>query len=110
MGFQQDGAFINSFIWCAVGAGLGWLSGRIGARGNHIVLLENLAVGIFGAFIGGDFVAAVLRADGVNDAVFSPRSPGLAVIGAVVMLLLLRLMRTLVGPLHHRKSVVRRRD
>lgn len=110
MGLQQDGAFINSYIWCAVGAGLGWLSGRLGARGNHIVLLENLAVGIFGAFIGGDFVAAVLRADGVNDAVFSPRSLGLAVIGAVVMLLLLRLMRTLVGPLHHRKSVVRRRD
>jgi len=82
----------------------------MGASANRIVMLENLAVGIFGAFIGGDFVSSVFRSDVVNDSVFSLRSLGFAVIGAVVMLLLLRLMRTAVGPLRNRKSAVRRRD
>jgi hypothetical protein len=43
------------------------------------VILENVAVGVFGAFIGGDFVAAMLSTGIVNDKVFSVRSLGLAI-------------------------------
>ena len=76
---------------------------------EKIVILENLGVGVFGAYIGGDFIAAMLSHGKTNDAVFSMTSLGLAVGSAVVTLLLLKLMRRAVGPMQRSKSP-RRRD
>ena len=86
---------------------LAWLLGRaLRAR-------EAFALGFawgFGAFIGGDFVAARLSTGIVNDKVFSVRSLGLAIAGAVTLLLILKAMRKAVGPLRHGKSPSRRRE
>ena len=76
---------------------------------EKIVILENLGVGVFGAYIGGDFIAAMLSKGKTNDAVFSMGSLGLAVGAAVVTLLLLKLMRRAVGPMQRSKGP-RRRD
>jgi uncharacterized membrane protein YeaQ/YmgE (transglycosylase-associated protein family) len=94
---------INPFIWCAVGAAVGWAAGVMMKSGGKTLLVENMLVGVFGAFVGGDFVVSMLNHGVVNDKDFSIRSLAFAVIGAVVMLLLLRLVRGAVGPLRSGK-------
>lgn len=110
MGLQQAEVLINPYIWCVVGGVAGWLAGRMMANGDRILIIENVAVGVFGAFIGGDFLASMLHGAVVNDKVFSARSLGYALLGAVALLLALRAMRAAVGPLRHRKSSVRERN
>lgn len=74
---------------------------------GRIVMLENMAVSIFGAFVGGDAVNTWLR--GVaKDSTFSVSALALSAAGAVTMLVLLRLMRVVVGPLRSGKSKARR--
>jgi len=99
---------INPFIWCAVGGLVGWLAAMWGT-GGRVLLVESLLVGIFGAFIGGDFVASQLNGGVVDDKVFKGSSLGMAVAGAVVLLLMLGLMRRVVGPLRAGKPKARNR-
>ena len=88
---------INPYIWCALGVFVGWLAGIVMKSKGAAMLGENVGVAIFGAFIGGDFIAAMLNNGVVNDSVFSYRSLLFAIAGAVTMLILLRLMRGSVG-------------
>jgi len=78
---------------------VGWAAGVMMKSGGTTLLVENVLVGVFGAFIGGDFIVAMLSHGVVNDKIFSMRSLAFAVAGAVAMLLLLRLVRGAVGPL-----------
>ena len=100
---------INTFIWCGVGALVGWAMGLMMQSGGRVLLIENMAVGIFGAFVGGDFVVALLNHGIVNDKDFHVGSLAFAVTGAVVMVLLLKLMRRAVGPMRASKSKAGRR-
>ena len=77
--------------------------------GDRVVVIENVLVGMFGAFIGGDFVAAQFNHGVINDTVFSFRSLALAVAGGVVMLMALSLMRKVVGPMRNSKSRAQKR-
>ena len=72
--------------------------------GDRVIIIENVLVGMFGAFIGGDFVAAQFNGGVINDSVFTFGGLALAAAGGVLMLLALRLMRRLVGPLRNSKS------
>ncbi|MES2189552.1 MAG: GlsB/YeaQ/YmgE family stress response membrane protein [Pseudomonadota bacterium] len=92
-----------------MGAVLGWIAGLLAKSGDRIVIIENVLVGIFGAYIGGDFVAALLSHGATNDKDFSAGSLGLSVLGAIVMLLILKLLRKSVGPMKPAKGP-RRRD
>lgn len=100
---------INVYIWCAIGALAGWLSSLMLSHPSRGTQLENLVVGMFGAFLGGDFVAAQLNG-GVVTSEFRISALGLAVLGAVVMLALLQWMRKVVGPLKKGRSSQRKRD
>lgn len=100
---------INSFIWCAVGGAIGGLAAMLMKSEGRIGLIENVLVGIFGAFIGGDFVVALLNKGVVNDKDFHIGSLGFAVAGAVVMLIILKLLRRSVGPLQPGKKKPRAR-
>ena len=73
---------------------------------GRIVRIEEVLVGVFGAFIGGDFLLSQFVGPTQSGTVV--QSLGLAVGGAVVLLLLLRTMRGVVGPLKSKKSKVRR--
>ena len=92
-----------------VGALFGGAACLLAGTREKILILENLGVGVFGAYIGGEFVASILSHGKTNDTTFSMASLGLAVGGAVVALALLRLMRRAVGPMHRSKAA-RRRD
>jgi uncharacterized membrane protein YeaQ/YmgE (transglycosylase-associated protein family) len=95
---------INSFIWCAVGGAIGWLAATMMKSEGRTGLIESVLVGVFGAFIGGDFVVALMNKGVVDDKVFHIGSLAFAVAGAVVMLLILKLLRRSVGPLQSGKK------
>jgi uncharacterized membrane protein YeaQ/YmgE (transglycosylase-associated protein family) len=99
---------INSFIWVAVGAVIGALSGVLMGSGTKVLRIEEVVVGVFGSFIGGEFVAAMLN-DGKTPEGFTVTALLTSVAGAVVMLVLLRTMRAAVGPLRSKKSPATRR-
>ena len=78
--------------------------------GGRTLLVENILVGVFGAFAGGDFLVSMLNHGVVDDKTFSMRSLAFAVAGAVALLLVLRLVRSAVGPLRAGKRKPRGRS
>jgi uncharacterized membrane protein YeaQ/YmgE (transglycosylase-associated protein family) len=103
------GNCINVYIWCAIGAIAGWLASRMMEAATRSTQIENILIGMFGAFIGGEFVSAQLNGPAVATG-FHVSSLMLAIAGAVVLLLLLKLMRKVVGPMHKSKSSQKKRD
>jgi uncharacterized membrane protein YeaQ/YmgE (transglycosylase-associated protein family) len=75
-------------IWAVVGAVAGWLAGSI-VKGGGFGLLGDIVVGIVGAFVGGWLLPrlGVHLGAGLVPVIAS------ATIGAVVMLLIVRLIR-----------------
>lgn len=75
-------------IWLVVGAVAGWLAGVI-VKGGGFGLLGDIVVGIIGAFIGGWLFPklGIALASGILGVILT------ATIGAVVLLLVLRLIR-----------------
>jgi uncharacterized membrane protein YeaQ/YmgE (transglycosylase-associated protein family) len=94
---------MGPYVWCAVGIVLGWLSGGFGSGTGLTERLESVAVGIFGAFLGGEFLPAMVlkKAAGAG---LDAGTVSMGIAGAVVALLLLRWMRHAVGPLKTRKK------
>ena len=78
---------------------MGWIAALIGNGQGRTVLVENIGVGVFGAFIGGDFVVSLMNKGIVDDRTFKIGSLAWAIAGATVMLVVLRLLRHAVGPL-----------
>jgi uncharacterized membrane protein YeaQ/YmgE (transglycosylase-associated protein family) len=74
----------------------------MGSQGT-ITRIEDVLVGVFGAFAGGDFLLSVLSGPSYKAAFFSMPSLGMAIAGAAVMLVLLRIMRGVVGPMRASK-------
>jgi uncharacterized membrane protein YeaQ/YmgE (transglycosylase-associated protein family) len=100
------GKSINVYIWCAIGAFAGWLLTRMSSLSSTSTTVENILIGMFGAFIGGDFVSVQISGATVASG-FHFSSLLLALAGAIVMLALLQLMRKVVGPM--RKSVSKKK-
>lgn len=115
---RGKGTHINPLIWCAVGAVVGLAVGTMMGSDGKVLRIEDMLVGVFGAFIGGEFMPSVLAEKVVvpatavgataTEAAASTGFSGAALLGgiagAVVLLLLLRLMRRAVGPMRGRKS------
>jgi uncharacterized membrane protein YeaQ/YmgE (transglycosylase-associated protein family) len=115
------------FIWGFVGAVLGLLAGSMAGDGSLTVRIEYVLVGIFGAFIGAEFLASMFTTAAVvpvpaagaaktfgpaavaAPAAFSIGGLALAVLGAGVMLGALAFMRKAVGPLKSGKRKPERR-
>jgi uncharacterized membrane protein YeaQ/YmgE (transglycosylase-associated protein family) len=93
---------IDSYLWVLVGSALGGLAGAMHADKSKVFRIESVLVGIFGAFVGGDFLVAMLW--GPKTAGVGAVGLAMAVLGAVVMLALLSLMRRAVGPMQPAKK------
>lgn len=103
----QRGNPIAPYVWCIIGAVLGYLGGSLSGDGSLVTRLEAVGVGVFGAFMGGEFIASYVLKPEVLKTISAPAA-GMAVAGAVVALVLLKLMRRAVGPMKVGKS--RRRE
>ncbi|MDB5859865.1 MAG: hypothetical protein JWQ76_3554 [Ramlibacter sp.] len=75
---------------------------------GKITRIEEVLVGVFGAFIGGDFLMSQINGPTAVSSM-SASTVGMAVAGAAVMLVLLRLMRGVVGPMRNSKSRAKQR-
>jgi uncharacterized membrane protein YeaQ/YmgE (transglycosylase-associated protein family) len=75
-------------IWLLIGAVAGWLAGLI-VRGDSFGLGGNIVIGIIGAFIGGWLLPrlGVVIGAGIVSTIIA------ATIGAVVLLLVIRVLR-----------------
>ncbi len=101
---------INPYIWCAVGGIVGYVVGLFISAPGHSETVENILGGVFGAFVGGDLLVSQLNGGVINDRDFSFRSLLFAVLGAIATMLLLKLMRRVVGPMHRPKTKTRDRS
>ena len=94
---------MGPYLWCAIGAVLGWLASLATMRG-FVPTVESVCVGIFGAFLGGEFLPAYVLVPQAGDKGLSGAAIAMAVVSAVVCLVLLKLMRGAVGPLKAKKA------
>jgi uncharacterized membrane protein YeaQ/YmgE (transglycosylase-associated protein family) len=76
-------------LWLIIGALAGWLAGKL-TRGKGYGLIRDIIVGIIGAYIGG-WLWGVLKLPALGGAFIGPLVT--ATVGAVVLLVLLRLVR-----------------
>jgi uncharacterized membrane protein YeaQ/YmgE (transglycosylase-associated protein family) len=93
---------MNPFIWCAVGAITGWIASTVMPVPGLASRIETVLVGVFGAFIGGEFVSTLVGTP-APATVFRPAALGLAFGGALALLALLAVFRQAVGPLRPHK-------
>jgi uncharacterized membrane protein YeaQ/YmgE (transglycosylase-associated protein family) len=82
---------INFLVWIIVGALVGWLASLImSTRGG---LLVNMVVGIVGAFLGGWLLSPLLGTGTINQGDFSLGGLLTSLLGAIILLALVRLIR-----------------
>jgi uncharacterized membrane protein YeaQ/YmgE (transglycosylase-associated protein family) len=99
---------MNTYIWCAVGLIAGGIVAAIGSDKDKVHIIETIAIGIFGAVIGGDLVGPMLTggapAAAAAAGTFRVSSLAYAIGGTVAMLFLLSMMRRSVGPMRPHKE------
>ncbi len=78
---------MNIILWLILGGVAGWLASLL-VRGTGLGILGDIVVGIIGGFIGG-FIVSLFGGTGMTG--FNIWSLIVAVIGAVVLLLIVRL-------------------
>jgi uncharacterized membrane protein YeaQ/YmgE (transglycosylase-associated protein family) len=79
-------------LWIILGAICGWIASMIVGTNARQGWLENIVVGIVGAFIGG-IIGGPLFGHGVTLGTFDLYSIILAIVGAIILLLILRAIR-----------------
>lgn len=81
---------INILAWIIIGGIAGWLAGLV-VKGSGLGIIGDIIVGIVGALIGG-FLVSLLLPGTFGFTGFNIGSLIIAFIGAVVLLLILRLI------------------
>jgi uncharacterized membrane protein YeaQ/YmgE (transglycosylase-associated protein family) len=84
---------LNFIIWIIVGAIIGWVASMIMNTDARQGTFLDIVVGIVGAFLGGWLLSPLLGAGTINSGDFS--LPGLIVslLGAVVLLAIVKVLR-----------------
>jgi len=84
---------INFIIWLIAGAIIGWLASRImGTNGQQGTLLD-IIVGIVGAFIAGLVLTPYFGITTINQNNFSLPALLVSLVGAIILLAVVRLFR-----------------
>jgi uncharacterized membrane protein YeaQ/YmgE (transglycosylase-associated protein family) len=86
----MDGSNLGWLGWIVLGALAGWIASMIAGENGRQGWLGNIIVGIIGAFIGG-FVFSTVTGNEIQ-AGLNPISLIVAVIGAVILLAILRVV------------------
>lgn len=79
--------------WLGVGGLVGWVASLIMSTDREQGLLLNMVVGIVGAVIGGWVLSPLLGVSTINQSSFSFASIVVSVLGAVILLGLIRMLR-----------------
>jgi len=84
---------MNIIAWLVIGGLAGWVASMIMKTNSRQGLLADIVVGIIGAFIGGFVLDLFGFTGGQTISGFNIMSFGTALVGAVILIALLRLVR-----------------
>jgi uncharacterized membrane protein YeaQ/YmgE (transglycosylase-associated protein family) len=88
---------MNTIIWFVVGGVIGWLASKAMHTGGQQGILLDVAVGIVGALLGGWILTALLGVSTIDQGNFGVASLLVSLLGAVVLLALVKLVRRGAG-------------
>jgi len=88
---------INFIIWIIAGALIGWVASIIMRTNNRQGLIADILVGIVGAFVGGYFLSPLFNVGTINQGDFSIPALLVSLGGAVILLAISRLFRSISG-------------
>jgi len=80
---------MNFLAWIILGGAAGWIGSLIAKTNNSQGIVLNIVVGIVGAFVGG-FIFSFLGGAGITG--FNLYSLGVAVLGSVVLISIVKLL------------------
>lgn len=84
---------MNFVIWLILGGTVGWAASLIMDTNAEQGIVLNIIVGIVGALLGGWLGASLFGAETINDGNFSIAGLGVSLLGAVVLLAMVRAVR-----------------
>lgn len=84
---------MNIIIWLVVGGLIGWAASVLMGTDSQQGLLLNVVVGIVGAFLGGWLLSGFFGSSTINQGNFSVTSVVVSLVGAIVLIGLLKLVR-----------------
>lgn len=84
---------MNLILWLIAGAVIGWLASRIMGTNSQQGLLLDIVVGIVGAVLAGWFLTPLLGIGTINQNNFSIPALLVSLVGAVILLAIVRLIR-----------------
>ena len=88
---------LNFILWIIVGALIGWAASIIMRTNNRQGLISDILVGIVGAFVGGYLLSPLFNVGTINDGNFSIPALLVSLGGAILVLLLTKLFRSVLG-------------
>ena len=84
---------MNFIIWLVVGGLIGWVASMVMKTDAQQGMILNVVVGIFGAMLGGWFLAPMFGTGTINSNDFSLAGLGVSLLGAIVLLAIVNLFR-----------------
>jgi uncharacterized membrane protein YeaQ/YmgE (transglycosylase-associated protein family) len=85
---------MNVIVWLLIGGLIGWLASVFMGTDGRQGVIANVVVGIVGAVLGGWFLSAPLGASTINQGNFSLAGLLVSFLGAVILLALAKVVRT----------------
>jgi uncharacterized membrane protein YeaQ/YmgE (transglycosylase-associated protein family) len=87
---------VNTIIWLVVGGLIGWLASVFMGTNDRQGVVLNVVVGVVGAFLGGWLFSGLFGTSTINEGNFSLGGLLVSFLGAVVLLVLVKLVRRTV--------------
>jgi len=84
---------MNIILWLIAGAVIGWLASRIMGTNSQQGLILDIVVGVIGAFLAGWFLTPIFGIGMINQNNFSLPALLVSLLGAVILLAIVRLFR-----------------
>ncbi|EHR69310.1 putative membrane protein [Burkholderiales bacterium JOSHI_001] len=84
---------MNFILWLVVGGLIGWVASKIMGTDAQQGMVLNVVVGIVGAMLGGWLLSPWLGVATINQDVFNAAALAVSLLGAVLLLALVRLVR-----------------
>lgn len=84
---------MNFIIWIVVGGIIGWVASKIMNTDAQQGIFLNIVVGIVGAFLGGWLISPLVGVPTINQNAFSIGALVVSLIGAVILLAIVKLFR-----------------
>jgi uncharacterized membrane protein YeaQ/YmgE (transglycosylase-associated protein family) len=91
--FTKEKNMINFVIWIIAGGLVGWVASLIMRTNKRQGPIADVIVGIVGAFVGGYFLTPLFHVSTINQSNFSIPALLVSLGGAVILLLLFKLLR-----------------